>query len=145
MRSAAMPSSPACAAAARVSATTKRGRARQVVSVWIPFEQLTLEDAVSANHKAHRLLTIAALASQPQATGDTAERAGLANPVDMAVLATLPLFGTNAGDLLRQHPRRGILPFSSSRKMMASFHEDVAGMLACVKGAPAAVLAMCSS
>ena len=116
-----------------------------VVSVWIPFEQLTLEDAVTASHKAHRLLEIAALASQPQVTGDTAERAGLANPVDVAVLATLPLFGTNADDLLRRHPRRGILPFSSARKMMASFHEDGAGILAFVKGAPAAVLPMCSA
>ena len=42
-------------------------------------------------------------------------------------------------------PERGVLPFSSERKLMAAFHGTDAGLLASVKGAPIAVLARCGS
>ena len=56
------------------------------------------------------------------ATGD-APHGGLANPVDVAILNALARRRRPAGpsgDL----PERGVLPFSSARKLMAAFHGD---------------------
>ena len=70
-----------------------------------------------------RVLEIAALASRPQvATGD-APQGGLANPVDLAILNALAGADTRRSERSIQ-TERGILPFSSARKLMAAFHGD---------------------
>ena len=64
---------------------------------------------------------------------------GLSNPVDAAIFEALGAAdrtGAPCGDL----PHRGVLPFSSARKMMATFRGNGDHLVACVKGAPAAVL-----
>jgi Ca2+-transporting ATPase len=45
--------------------------------------------------------------------------------------------------LLRERPAVGLVPFSSQRKLMASFHRQDGGLVAHVKGAPGRIVALC--
>jgi Ca2+-transporting ATPase len=89
------------------------------------------------------ILTMGALASQTQA-GAAGDHSGLGNPVDRALLAALPTSGIGIDALVRERPRVGMVPFSSARKLMASFHDNRGTLWAYVKGGPAVVLDRCT-
>ena len=116
----------------------------EVVRVWTAVGEsiLTIQNGrVAADPALRRLAEAAALASQeqPTATGLTQQTVG--NPVDVAVLNLLRRIGGDRAVLAAERPARGMLPFSSARKLMASFHSVDGVLVAFVKGAPSRILA----
>jgi Ca2+-transporting ATPase len=90
-----------------------------------------------------RLLTAAVIASRPQA--DSGELAALpADPVDAAMLRAGHARGLERAALVAGREAVALLPFSSERKLMASFHRGRDGIEAFVKGAPRRVLERCA-
>jgi P-type Ca2+ transporter type 2C len=114
-----------------------------VVRVWTASGEFTAPISAGSGWPgpASRVLEIAARATQPQADAKDGSR-GVTNPVDVAILATLPHL--DAHQALPPPARRAVLPFSSARKMMATFDETTAGATAAVKGALVAVLPLCT-
>ena len=51
--------------------------------------------------------------------------------------------GVDRAGLLSARPETGLLPFSSDRKLMATFHQVDGRLVAFAKGAPAAIAAIC--
>ena len=117
-----------------------------VVRIWTAGGEFRLhEGAPDAWPPAARaVLETAAEASQPPVDLSGTTYGGLANPVDVAILEAL-----SASDSIRSGSpgptQRHILPFSSARKMMATFRSGRGLLIASVKGAPIAVLPRCSS
>ena len=116
-----------------------------VVRIWTASGEFRREDTAAGRWPpaATRVLEIAAQASPPQVHVAKGAHHGLSNPVDAAVfeaLAGAERAATADGDL----PHRGVLPFSSARKMMATFRGSQDELVAFVKGAPAPVLLRCS-
>lgn len=91
-----------------------------------------------------RLLEAAALASRYQPDVAGAEVEIRVDPVDRAMLAAAARIGIGKSALEEVWPETGLLPFSSDRKLMASFHRTGQAVTAFVKGAPTAVMALCS-
>jgi Ca2+-transporting ATPase len=87
-----------------------------------------------------RIVASAVLASRPQADGDTMP----ADPVDAAMLRAGTARGIERPALLAERPAVGLLPFSSERKLMASFHRRRGVLEAHVKGAPRRVIERCT-
>ena len=88
-----------------------------------------------------RVIEIAALASRAQATAAEPGRPATGNPVDLAVLNTRSRIEGNSSELVAGGPARALLPFSSARKLMASFHDVDGELMAFAKGAPSRILA----
>ncbi|MCC6658625.1 MAG: HAD-IC family P-type ATPase, partial [Rhodocyclaceae bacterium] len=65
------------------------------------------------------------------------------DPTEVALLEAARLRGVDLDDLKSQSPRHGEFPFDSARKRMATVHALTDGFLACVKGAPEAILERC--
>jgi Ca2+-transporting ATPase len=65
------------------------------------------------------------------------------DPTEVALLEAASQRGVDVAALRRQWPRDGEFPFDSERKRMATVHALDAGWLACVKGAPEAILQRC--
>jgi Ca2+-transporting ATPase len=91
-----------------------------------------------------RPLETAALASRPSPDRHDDDTGFAGDPVDAAVLAAAARAGVDRAGLLRRLPQRGLVPFSSHRKLMASFREHEGCTLAFVKGAPQQVLDLCA-
>jgi Ca2+-transporting ATPase len=89
--------------------------------------------------RALELLEIGALASRPQPDDDSG-RAAEADPVDLSLLAAARGAGIDRPRLVERRPQVGLVPFSSERKFMVSFHRAADGVVAYVKGAPRHVL-----
>ena len=86
-------------------------------------------------------LEVAALASRPQPRGQgTGEPQG--DPVEVAILAAAEKVGVDREALVADRPSEGLVPFSSERKFMASFHRRHGDVIAYVKGAPRRLLDM---
>jgi Ca2+-transporting ATPase len=66
------------------------------------------------------------------------------DPTEVALLEAARARGADRAALESQLPRHGELPFDAVRKRMTTVHADGAGFLACVKGAPEAVLPRCA-
>ncbi len=66
------------------------------------------------------------------------------DPTEVALLEAARAHGVERAALESQWPRHGEFPFDSVRKCMATVHAAGAGYLVCVKGAPEAVLPLCS-
>jgi P-type Ca2+ transporter type 2C len=117
------------------------------VRLWVGDEVIDLAQAdlstIDLSPKGRFALEVAALASLAQAetTSDHADRAG--DPVDVAMLDAAERARIDRAQLLAQHPPAGLVPFSSARKLMASFHRDGDQLQAHVKGAPQQVLSIC--
>jgi Ca2+-transporting ATPase len=113
--------------------------------IWTAGREFRLHDGAPGPWPpaARAVLETAAEASQPPVDLAGTAHGGLANPVDVAILEAL-----SGGDGLRfESPgpaQRSILPFSSARKMMATFRGTPGSVTASVKGAPMAVLPRCS-
>ena len=116
-----------------------------VVRIWTASGEFRREDSVAGRWPpaATRVLEIAEQASQPQVHAAKGAHHGLSNPVDAAVFEALAA-ADRAATSYDHLPHRGVLPFSSARKMMATFRGHDDQLVAFVKGAPAAVLRRCS-
>jgi len=129
-----------------------------VVRLWTAGRDFTLaQGEIEGDQSVVRALSLAALASRQQAASDeargpadagyhaTAESAGpLIDPVDAAVLRAAGRIGITRTHLVQQRPALGIVPFSSERKFMASFHDVDGRVTAFAKGAPRRILSMCT-
>lgn len=100
-----------------------------VLEVWTPGNQRA------------RALALGALCSDARAgkTGYQGE------PTEMALADIASREGLKKEDMEARYPRRGEVPFDSVRKRMATCHDKPeGGALVAVKGAPEAVLAVCT-
>ena len=103
-----------------------------------------LDAAEIPSHESVRnALQAAALASRPQPEGLENDRRG--DPVDRAILSAARRAGIDRAALVRQRPQIGLVPFSSERKLMASFHHVDGALVASAKGAPRQILDACDS
>lgn len=113
-----------------------------LLQLWTDGRNVTLRDAVGSDDPAViRTLEVGVLASRPQPRGE-GDHAHQGDPVDLALLAAAEHAGVDRNALVARHPQAGIVPFSSDRKFMASFHTDGAALVAYVKGAPRKILEM---
>jgi Ca2+-transporting ATPase len=120
-----------------------------IVRVWAAGREFDLlADPVEADAQLTAVLRTAALASRQQASAgsevsapDKGGSAGpLVDPVDAAVLHAIGRIGLDLAHLDDGSSVVGVVPFSSERKLMASFHERDGRLTAFVKGAPRRVL-----
>ena len=118
-----------------------------VVRIWSWGGEASLDQPAATDLKVvvQSLLEAAALASRPapevRQPADSTGAAG-ADPVDLAMLHAADAAGIDRSHLADDRPKVGELPFSSERKLMASFHRVGATTVAYVKGAPRAVIAV---
>ena len=94
-------------------------------------------------HREPWLSLLRALVLVNDAAPDAAGRLG-GDPTEVALLEAARLRGVDFEALRRQSPRHAEFPFDSERKRMATVHARDEGWLACVKGAPEAVLERCA-
>ena len=118
-----------------------------VVRVWTADAEFDLGENGDAgsfdNPRLRVVLELAARASRPQAAHvDGTPSGGGRDPVDAAILNAAARVGIDRAGLGATDARAGLLPFSSERKLMATFDETGAGLVAYVKGAPGRLLAM---
>lgn len=117
-----------------------------VVAIWAAGREITLPSMSGPGDSAalEPSLRTAALASRPRGVSRDGDRAPAGDPVDLAVLAAAEQAGIDRAALLRHLPPLGTVPFSSHRKLMASFHARDGDTVAFVKGAPQRVVDLCS-
>ena len=90
-------------------------------------------------------LRIAALANDAEIRERDGAYLPVGDPTDAALLVAAAKAGMQRVALLQQWPVAGEVPFSSERQLMATFHRQGDDIVAHVKGAPARVLALCTS
>ena len=116
-----------------------------VVCVWAADDDVRLDgsdaNAIRERHVV-RLLEAAALASRRPAESAGQPRSAGGDPVDLAMIRAADTSGINVAQLAADRPTLAELPFSSERKLMASFHRLGQETVAYVKGAPRAILAI---
>jgi Ca2+-transporting ATPase len=119
----------------------------QVVRVWTNAHDVAVRvdrpeipgDAVDA---VRALLETAARASRDQpSSADGAAHSG--DPVDRAMVSAARAVGVDPA--VSDESPAALLPFSSERKLMAAFFETDGVLTACAKGAPRAILTVCST
>src|SRR5206468_4251434 len=119
-----------------------------VVRVWIAGRHVEFppegEPAALRDEAVGRLLEAAVLASRPQPKTDDALAAFGRDPVDAAILTAAGRLGVDRSQLVERRPCRGLVPFSSARKLMAAFHVAGGILVAYAKGAPGHILALCT-
>ena len=118
-----------------------------VVRVWTADAEFDLGENGDAGTfdraRPRAVLELAARASRPQAAHvDGTPSGGGRDPVDAAILSAAARFGIDGARLAATDTRAGLVPFSSERKLMATFEQTSAGLVAYVKGAPGRLLAM---
>ncbi len=114
-----------------------------VVRVWTAGEEFDLgQDLPGAmsNARLRRALEVGALASRTQASAG--DDPGGRDPVDVAVLQAAERAQIDPAAIVREQPVLGLVPFSSERKLMASFHRANGAAVAYAKGAPRTILAI---
>jgi Ca2+-transporting ATPase len=113
-----------------------------VVRVWADGRELSLDGSEDeAQLVATRpLLEAAALATHAVARADRSSGVSGGDPVDVAVLNAAQTAGIDVQRLAGDRSKIGELPFSSERKLMATFHRAGNSIVAYVKGAPRAIL-----
>ncbi|MCI0352112.1 MAG: HAD-IC family P-type ATPase [Acidobacteriales bacterium] len=112
-----------------------------VVRLWSAGKDFVLNQNSNAwrAESVRAALEVAALASRPQpGAADDGTPAG--DPVDVALLSASEDAGVDRLQLIESRPQVGLIPFSSDRKFMASFHQLNSGLVAYVKGAPGRIL-----
>ena len=120
-----------------------------VVRVWTDGHEYPLA-ARSENREASRdpmavVLEAALLASRPPAETPDSDQARRGDPEDAAIFERGEAHSAwIARRIVHAHPLIALLPFSSERKLMASFHRRDRSTVAYAKGAPRAILQACS-
>jgi Ca2+-transporting ATPase len=113
-----------------------------VVRLWTADGEVDLSGGGAApSDSARRALRIAMLASRAQAHREDGQGPP-ADPVDAAMVRAAGRAGLGPGQGQGVSPPLALLPFSSDRKLMASFHREDGRLVAYVKGAPRRLLAM---
>ena len=115
----------------------------KVVRVWAAGQEVRLQPGAPASPAAEgvrRLLEVAVLASRAPAASDGPDHGSGIDPVDRAIFEAAAPLGIDRGHLLADRPEAGSVPFSSERKLMATFQRIAGGIAAYVKGAPSRVL-----
>lgn len=109
-----------------------------VVRIWAGGEAVDLAAGDVGPPPPHlrHALEVAVLASRTQAGGTGEDGKAIGDPVDTAILRTAARFGIERPALESEQPSAGLVPFSSERKLMASFHRRGGELVAYVKGAP---------
>ena len=113
----------------------------QVVQVWTRGVVFPVGSGVpsSTDPRLLRALEIGARSSRVQAGPDQEPGAGPSDPVD----AALRLAARDGGVAIAAgEAPTALIPFSSDRGFMATFHERGGRLVGCVKGAPQRILAM---
>ena len=98
---------------------------------------------VFTDARARHALEVAVLASQPQPVASDGTRSG--DPVDRAILTIAGRLGLDRAQLIARQPQVGLIPFTSTRKLTASFHRIGHRLVVYVKGAPGRVIEMADS
>lgn len=88
-------------------------------------------------------LKLGALCNNAQ-FGDGSDDARAGDPMEIALLAVAKRGGMPKGDLLEKHPETREHAFDPDRKMMATVHRQNGDHLFAVKGAPEAVIKVCT-
>ena len=116
-----------------------------LVRVWTAGRKFSIREEPQVRDAAIvAAFEVAALASRPQPRAE-GEGEVFGDPVDLALLTAAETAGIERAALVAGRPQEGIVPFSSDRKFMASFHRDGAGLVAYAKGAPRRLLEMSGS
>jgi P-type Ca2+ transporter type 2C len=112
-----------------------------VVRLWTAGTDFRVTDDTDsfANTRVRHALEVAVLACQPQPIAVDGARGGV-DPVDRAILTAGVRAGIDRTPLVQQRPQTGLLPFSSARKLMASFHQVDESFAVYAKGAPRQIL-----
>jgi P-type Ca2+ transporter type 2C len=93
--------------------------------------------------QAREALTIGMLANHAELVEDGDGAAVLGDPTEAALLVAGARAGLDRDRLLEEHPQVGEVPFSSTRMLMATFHQTDRDFTVYVKGAPGRVIEQC--
>ena len=116
-----------------------------LVRVWTAGRDAVLRDEQGAlDARVTAALEVGAMASRPQPRVEGHPQAH-GDPVEVALLTAAEKAGIDRAALVGERPQEGMVPFSSERKFMASFHRQPSGLIAYVKGAPRRLLEMSTS
>lgn len=88
-------------------------------------------------------LTIGALANHAALVDDGGAVSVVGDPTEAALLVAAARAGLDRNRLLEEQPQVSEVPFSSTRMLMATFHDADSGLAVYVKGAPARVIERC--
>jgi P-type Ca2+ transporter type 2C len=88
------------------------------------------------------VLRIAVLCSNADLARESGDSSG--DPTEVALLEAAAAAGLHRGDVLKTHPEEREESFNSDTKMMATFHRSEGPYLVAVKGAPEAVIPLCT-
>lgn len=117
-----------------------------VIRVWTAGQDFALSDDDPTGHRQDALLSraleVAVRASRQRASTSADASAWVGDPVDAAVLSAADRIGLDRRRLVHERPAVGLVPFSSERKLMASFYLVDGKLVAFVKGAPGRILAL---
>ena len=100
-----------------------------VTRIWADETDLELpsDHDPSLPPQIHHALEVAAFASRPQARAAASGDHAIGDPVDAALLGAADRFGIDRAELVATQPAVGLIPFTSARKLMASFHRSERG------------------
>ena len=116
-----------------------------LVRVWTAGRDAVLRGEHGAlDARVTAALEVGAMASRPQPRVEGHPQAH-GDPVEVALLTAAEKAGIDRAALVGERPQEGMVPFSSERKFMASFHRQPSGLIAYVKGAPRRLLEMSAS
>ncbi len=107
-----------------------------VVRIWTADAEFIVpadDSPVAAETRLRHVLEVAVRASRRQAVDVRSDSAATRDPVDAAMIAVATRFGIDQERLTAERPVLGVLPFSSERKLFATFHELDGRIIACVK------------
>jgi Ca2+-transporting ATPase len=113
-----------------------------IVRLWTAGEEFDLgqgDAPIVSDARLRQALEVATLASRPQASAQDDPVHG-GDPVDLAVVRAAERAGIDWPAIVHERPVLGLVPFSSHRKLMASFHRVDGTVVAYVKGAPRMIL-----
>ena len=115
-----------------------------LMRVWTAGRDVPLHAQRPADAQIVAALETGALASREQPRSQDG-RTLQGDPVEIALMTAAEGAGIERSALVAARPWEGMVPFSSDRKFMASFHRVDGGLVAYVKGAPRRLLEMSST